>query len=364
MCPSRRNLAVTQAAGLRGFFSATEWNPTVKRVLVTGGAGYIGSHTCKCLASHGLEPVVYDNLSLGHPDSVRWGPLVRGDIGDRNLLQDAMRRFQPDGVIHFAAFAYVGDSVTDPAKYYRNNVSGTLTLLEAMRASGLAKLVFSSSCATYGVPKNLPISEATPQSPISPYGRTKLMVEQILADMDHAYGLRSVALRYFNAAGADPDGELGERHDPETHLIPRALMAAAGLIPALEVFGDDYPTPDGTCIRDYVHVTDLAEGHVRALDHLDAGGDSVSLNLGTGLGTSIRELMHTIAKVTGREVPVIMRPRREGDPPAIWADPARAKALLDFSPAYSDTDTIIRTAWAFLTAGRLGGGGSGPTSSH
>jgi UDP-arabinose 4-epimerase len=338
-----------------------EWNRTVKRVLVTGGAGYIGSHTCKCLAARGIEPVVYDNLSRGHADAVRWGPLVQGDISDRDKLQSAITLFQPDSVIHFAAFAYVGESVADPAKYYRNNVSGTLTLLEAMRATGVDKLVFSSSCATYGVPGHLPISEATPQAPISPYGRTKLMVEQILADSGRAYGLRSVALRYFNAAGADPEGEIGERHDPETHLIPRALMAAAGLIPALEVFGDDYPTPDGTCIRDYVHVTDLAEGHVAALRHLDADGANVSLNLGTGQGTSIRELLRSIARVTGHEVPVILQPRREGDPPAIWADASRAKTVLDFSPVHSDTDTIIRTAWAFLTQKPPRAGGHGPT---
>jgi UDP-arabinose 4-epimerase len=203
----------------------------VKRVLVTGGAGFIGSHTCKCLAAHGLEPVVYDNLSLGHADAVRWGPLVQGDIDDRPALLDAFRRFTPDAVIHFAAVAYVGESVADPARYYANNVAGTLTLLEAARAAGVSKLVFSSSCATYGVPDRLPVTEETPRRPISPYGRTKLMAEQILADMDRAYGLRFVTLRYVNAAGADRDGEIGERHNPETHLIPRALMAAAGLIP-------------------------------------------------------------------------------------------------------------------------------------
>jgi UDP-arabinose 4-epimerase len=324
----------------------------VKRVLVTGGAGYIGSHTCKRLAVDGVEPVVYDDLSRGQADAVRWGPLVRGDIRDRDTLANAITRFQPDSVIHFAGFAYVGESVADPLKYYLNNVSGTLTLLEAMRACGMNTLVFSSSCATYGVPARLPINEDAPQAPISPYGHAKLMVEQILADAGRAYGLRSVALRYFNAAGADPDGEIGERHDPETHLIPRALMAAAGQIPALEVFGDDYPTPDGTCVRDYVHVTDLAEGHVLALAHLDAGGESVSLNLGTGQGTSIRELLRAIARITGHEVPVVMQPRREGDPPAIWADASRVKVLLGFTPAYSDTETIIRTAWEFLMSGR------------
>jgi UDP-arabinose 4-epimerase len=320
----------------------------MERVLVTGGAGYIGSHTCKRLASLGIEPVVYDNLSRGHADAVQWGPLVHGDISDHDTLRDTMKRFKPDSVVHFAALAYVGESATDPAKYYQNNVAGTLTLLEVMRTSGVDKLVFSSSCATYGEPQYLPISETTPQIPISTYGRTKLMVEQILADMSRAYGLRYVALRYFNAAGADPDGAIGERHDPEPHLIPRALMAAAGLIPALEVFGDDYLTPDGTCIRDYVHVSDLADGHVRALDYLNSGGISTCLNLGTGRGTSIRDLLSAIARVTGHEVPVVIHAKREGDPPAVWADPSRAKALIGFDPSYSDMDTIISTAWNFL----------------
>lgn len=330
----------------------------VKRVLVTGGAGYIGSHTCKCLAQRGIEPVVYDNLSRGHADAVRWGPLVEGDINDGAALRDAMRRFSPDSVVHFAAFAYVGESVSDPAKYYRNNVAGTLTLLEAMRDTGVHQMVFSSTCATYGVPERLPISEDTAQAPISPYGRSKLMIEQMLADMGRAHDLRSVALRYFNAAGADPDGEAGERHDPEPHLIPRALMAAAGLLPALEVFGDDYETPDGTCVRDYVHVTDLADGHARALDYLDAKGESVCLNLGTGQGTSVREILQAVAEQTGHAVPVVMRPRRDGDPPAIWADPSRAEAVLGFRPSHSDTATIIRTAWAFLIGQqvRVGGG--------
>jgi UDP-arabinose 4-epimerase len=320
----------------------------MRRVLVTGGAGYIGSHTCKRLAENGIEPVAYDNLSRGHLDAVRWGPFVQGDIGDRDRLLCAMKAFRPDCVIHFAALAYVGESMADPVRYYVNNVSGTLNLLAAMRASDIDKLVFSSSCATYGAVECSPITEETRQHPISPYGRSKLMVEQVLTDMSRACQFRSVALRYFNAAGADLDGETGERHDPETHLIPRALMATAGLIPALEVFGDDYPTADGTCIRDYIHVTDLAEGHVLALNYLDEGGESTQLNLGTGRGTSIRELLGAISRVTGLEVPVIIRARREGDPPAIWADPSRAKAILGFNPSNSDTDTIVRSAWNFL----------------
>jgi UDP-arabinose 4-epimerase len=343
--------ALLSAAGSAGS-TIGDWRQggckAMRRILVTGGAGYIGSHTCKRLAASGIEPVAYDNLSSGHLDAVRWGPFVQGDIGDADRLLYAMKEYQPDCVIHFAAFAYVGESMADPAKYYINNVSGTLNLLAAMLASGIEKFVFSSSCATYGAVECSPITEVTEQHPISPYGRSKQMVEQILIDMGRAYQFRSVALRYFNAAGADLDGEIGERHDPETHLIPRALMATAGLIPALEVFGDDYPTADGTCIRDYIHVADLAEGHVLALNHLDAGGKTTQLNLGTGRGISIRELLGSVTRVTGREVPVIIRPKRDGDPPAIWADPSRAKIILGFNPLHSDTDTIVRTAWEFL----------------
>jgi len=320
----------------------------VKRVLVTGGAGYVGSHTCKRLAQNGIEPVVYDNLSRGHANNVRWGPLVEGDIDDRDKLQQAIVRFKPTSVIHFAGVAYVGESFQDPLGYYRNNVASTLTLLQAMRANGLDKLVFSSSCATYGVPRQLPITEDAPQAPISPYGRSKLMIEQILADMDRAGGPRSVALRYFNAAGADPDGEIGERHDPETHLVPRALMAAFGVIPGLDVFGDDYLTPDGTCIRDYVHVSDLAEGHVLALEHLEVGGDSLCLNLGAGRGISVREVLAAVTRVTGRTVPINIRPRRQGDPPAVWSDTTRARKILGFAARLSDIDTIVRTTSTFL----------------
>lgn len=237
-------------------------------VLVTGGAGYVGSHACKLMAAAGLKPVAYDNLSYGHGGSVRWGPLIIGDIADTDLLAATIEAYRLAAVVHFAAFAYVGESVTDPAKYYRNNVSGTLSLLDTMRRTGIDKIVFSSSCATYDVPDTLPIREDTPQRPISPYGRSKLMVEHILADYAAAYGIHYASLRYFNACGADPEGELGERHDPETHLIPRALMAAAGAIPHLEVFGEDHDPRDGTCVRDYIHVTDLGGAHVLALDYL------------------------------------------------------------------------------------------------
>ncbi|WP_370878606.1 UDP-glucose 4-epimerase GalE [Pararhizobium capsulatum] len=319
-----------------------------RRVLVAGGAGYIGSHTAKLLHARGIEPVVYDNLVTGHRCSVRWGPFVHGDILDIGHLSKTLAEYRPDAVVHFAASAYVGESVEEPAKYYRNNVAGTLSLLDACRHADIGKVIFSSSCATYGVPEVLPISEATPQQPINPYGRTKLIAEQILQDYAAAYQLRYVALRYFNACGADPDGELGEWHEPETHLIPRALLAASGKISHLSVYGDDYETEDGTCIRDYIHVTDLARAHVLALDHLVRGGRNLSVNLGTGTGSSIGEIIRTIGRLTEREVPVEMHPKRAGDPPVLFADPAFALESLGFSPVYSDLDTIIRTAAPFF----------------
>jgi UDP-arabinose 4-epimerase len=313
-------------------------------LLVTGGAGYIGSHTCKQLAREGFLPIAYDNLSSGHRDAVRWGPLVEGDIADTEGLLATMRLHQPQAVIHFAASAYVGESVVDPAKYYRNNVEGTLGLLEACRIAGVRSVIFSSSCATYGAPAEMPIIEDTVQAPINPYGRTKLVGEQMLADYSAAYGLRYVALRYFNASGADPEGEIGERHAPETHLIPRALMAATGLLPVLEVFGDDYDTPDGTCIRDYVHVSDLARAHVLAARHLLAGGDNLKLNLGSGQGSSIRQVLRAIEIEVGHTVPVVYRARRAGDPPALYADAQLARQRLGFVAELSDLDTIVRTA--------------------
>ncbi|WVT72860.1 UDP-glucose 4-epimerase GalE [Sinorhizobium chiapasense] len=313
-------------------------------ILVTGGAGFIGSHTCKRLAEQDFVPVVYDNLSTGHRANVGWGPLVEGELEDTERLATTIRTFLPECVIHFAASAYVGESVEDPGKYYRNNVAGSIALLEACRATGLARIVFSSSCATYGVPPRLPITEDTEQFPINPYGRTKLMIELMLGDYARAYDFRSVALRYFNAAGADPEGQLTERHDPETHLVPRALMAAAGGIERLDVFGDDYPTPDGTCIRDYIHVTDLADAHVAAVNYLRDGGEVLRANLGSGHGTSIRQVLEAINRVTGRRVPVQMLPRRPGDPPVLYADTSRARQRLGFRPALSDIDTIIRTA--------------------
>lgn len=315
-----------------------------QRVLVTGGAGYIGSHTAKLLSQKGVEPIVYDNLTTGNRSALRWGPFVEGDILDTNCLECTLARFKPDAVIHFAASAYVGESVEDPSKYYRNNVAGTLSLLDACRNAKVDKVIFSSSCATYGVPSVLPIKEVTPQRPISPYGRTKLIAEHMLGDFAAAYGLHYVALRYFNACGADPDGELGEWHDPETHLIPRVLLAAAGRIPHMAIFGDDYETPDGTCIRDYIHVTDLAHAHVLAFDHLTGSGRNLAVNLGTGRGSSIRQILDAVARITSNEVPVVFHPRRQGDPPALYADPTLAREAFGFSPRYSDLDTIVRTA--------------------
>jgi UDP-arabinose 4-epimerase len=319
-----------------------------RRVLVTGGAGYIGSHTAKLLHARDIEPVVYDNLVTGHRSSVRWGPFVHGDILDTGHLCETLSEYKPDAVVHFAASAYVGESVEEPSKYYRNNVAGTLSLLDACRHANIGKVIFSSSCATYGIPDSLPITEAMPQQPINPYGRTKLIAEQILQDYAAAYQLRYVALRYFNACGADPEGELGEWHEPETHLIPRALLAAGGKISHLAVFGDDYETEDGTCIRDYIHVTDLARAHVLALDHLASGGPNLSINLGTGKGTSVGEIVRAIGRITKRNVPVEMHKGRAGDPPALFADPGVARASLGFSPEYSDLDTIIRTAAPFV----------------
>jgi UDP-arabinose 4-epimerase len=320
----------------------------IQRILVTGGAGYIGSHTAKLLRLEGIEPVVYDNLSTGNRSSVRWGPFVNGDILDAAHLIEVIEKYEPEAVIHFAASAYVGESVTDPAKYYHNNVVGTLLLLDACRRTGLGKIIFSSSCATYGVPDTLPIVEATPQKPINPYGRTKLIAEHILADYAAAFGLRYVVLRYFNACGADPEGELGEWHAPETHLIPRALLAAAGKIPHLEVFGDDYDTHDGTCVRDYIHVADLAHAHLLAYRHLAGESENLAVNLGSGRGFSIQEVLGAIDRVTGKPVPIAIRPRRAGDPPALYADAGLARDVLGFSPRYSNLETIVRTAAPFF----------------
>lgn len=315
-------------------------------VLVTGGAGYIGSHTCKLLSAKGFVPVVYDNLSTGHKDIVRWGPFVEGDVLDTKRLIKTLNKHRPRAVIHFAAVAYVGESVENPSKYYNTNVAGSLSLLDACRETDTRTLVFSSTCATYGIPETLPISERTPQRPINPYGRSKLAVEHMIEDYSQAYGLRYLILRYFNASGADPDGDLCERHDPETHLIPRALLSAAGRLPRLQIFGDDYATRDGTCVRDYIHVTDLARAHVLALEHLLAGGESLAVNLGAGRATSIREILDAVHRVTDRAVPIAIEHRRAGDPPALVADITLARQKLGFVPNLSDIDTILRTAAA------------------
>lgn len=317
---------------------------TVQSVLVTGGAGFIGSHTCKLLHRAGYRPITYDNLSTGHADAVRFGPFVQGDLRDVATLTAALREHRVGAILHFAASAYVGESVTQPAAYYSNNVGGMMALLEAAKAARVARIVLSSSCATYGIPASLPIREDSPQHPISPYGRTKLICEQMLADYAPADGFRYAALRYFNAAGADPEGELAERHMPETHLIPLALMTAAGMRPALSVFGTDYPTPDGTCIRDYIHVQDLARAHVMALRYLLDGGASRAVNLGTGEGLSIRQIIAAIERMTGRPLPVSYEARRAGDPPVLTADPTLAKVLFGFRTEYSDIDQILQHA--------------------
>lgn len=318
--------------------------------MVTGGAGYIGSHACKALARAGYTPVACDNLVYGHAWAVRWGPLEHGDISERAWLDELITRYRPAAVMHFAAYAYVGESVQDPGKYYRNNVAGTLTLLEAMRDHGVQHFIFSSTCATYGIPERLPISEDRPQAPINPYGASKLMIERMLGDFETAHGLRSISLRYFNAAGADPDGEIGEDHTPETHLIPLAVRAAQGGAPALSIFGTDYSTPDGTAVRDYIHVTDLADAHLLALADLLAGGTSAALNLGTGRGHSVREVVAATESVSGRPVPVREASRRAGDPPVLVADPRRAMQRLGWRPQYSDLDGIVETAWRWHEA--------------
>lgn len=324
-------------------------------VLVTGGAGFIGSHTCKALRQAGFTPVTFDNLSTGHADAVRFGSLVVGDVRDAGAVAAALASHKVQAVIHFAASAYVGESMADPGRYYDNNLAGMIGLLNGCRTAGVDRVVFSSSCATYGVPDVLPISETSPQRPINPYGRTKLVCEWMLADHAAAHGLRHAALRYFNAAGADPEGEIGERHDPETHLLPLALRAASGQGRPLQVFGTDYPTPDGTCIRDYIHVADLARAHVLALRRLLGGGDSLAVNLGTGTGLSIRQILAGIETLTGRAVPVVWGPRRPGDPPALVADPSEARALLGFTAQRSDLQNLLADAapWFGLVAAEV-----------
>ena len=320
---------------------------TDMNILVIGGAGYIGSSTSKALALAGHNVTVYDNLSTGHRDLVKWGPLVEGDVLDSEHLHSCMKKVRPDGILHFAAFSLVGESVQNPGKYFRNNVGGTLNILEAMRDTNVRNIVVSSTAAVYGVPEVMPITEECPAAPINPYGETKLFMEHMLADFARAHGISWTALRYFNAAGCDPEGETGERHRPETHLIPRALMALDGKISDFHVMGDDYPTPDGTCIRDYVHVQDLAKAHISAMERLLSRGDGegLSLNLGSGSGFSVKEILDAIEKVTGLPMPCTMGPRRPGDPPILVADASRALDVLGWKPERSGVEDIIRDAW-------------------
>ena len=317
-------------------------------ILVTGGAGYIGSHTVKQLLKRGYDVVVFDNLSEGHREFVLSEHFVEGDLLDITSLRETFARYSIDAVLHFAALTKVGESVGDPQKYYDNNVVGTLNLLQVMKEHDVNRMVFSSSAAVYGDPKQVPIPEGHPKCPINPSGRTKWMMEQILDDYAHAYGLQYIALRYFNAAGSDPDGEIGEWHEPETHLLPIVLEAALGKRPNIEIFGTDYATPDGTCIRDFIHVIDLADAHILAIEHLDAGGESGAYNLGTGQGHSVREVIDVSREVSGKPIPVIEGARRAGDPPRLVADPARSLQKLGWKASRPQLSEIADTAWQWL----------------
>jgi UDP-glucose-4-epimerase GalE len=317
---------------------------TGRAVLVTGGAGYIGSHAAKALHQAGYRVVVFDSLVAGHRAAARYGDLVEGDICDTALVRETLRRHEISAVMHFAAFLDVGESVREPVRYYQNNVGGALSVLEAMTAESVRAFVFSSTCATYGEPIETPIVETHPQRPINSYGETKLAVERALPHYERAYGIHFVALRYFNAAGADPDGEIGEDHSPEIHVIPRAIEAATGG-PGLDVFGDDYPTPDGTCLRDYIHVSDLADAHVRALETIVETGKSGAYNLGTGRPHSVRQVIDSVERMTGKPVPWRLAPRRPGDPAVLYAAPHKAQAELHWTPKHADLDAIVGTAW-------------------
>ncbi|MFQ5757126.1 MAG: UDP-glucose 4-epimerase GalE [Acidiferrobacterales bacterium] len=313
-------------------------------ILVTGGAGYVGCHACKALAVAGFTPVTLDNLVRGHEWAVKWGPLEVGDVTDARRVADVVKKYRPVGVMHFAAFAYVGESVEHPERYYANNVVGSFQLLQALNRAGIRNIVFSSTCSTYGIPDRIPISEDHQQVPVNPYGTGKLMIETMLRDLDLAYDMPSVSLRYFNAAGADPGGEVGEDHDPETHAVPLAITTALGERPVFEIYGTDYETDDGTAVRDYVHVADLATAHVRALEYLLAGGKRTALNLGTGRGHSVRELIGSVEHVSGKAVAVREGPRRAGDPPVLVADASKAKEILEWQPEYAELDAIVDTA--------------------
>jgi UDP-glucose 4-epimerase len=323
-----------------------------QKILVAGGAGYIGSHTCLRLVEAGFSPVTYDNLSNGWSEFVQWGPLEIGDIGDAARLDEVFAKHKPVAVIHFAALIEVGESVKYPGRFYENNVGGAITLIEAARRAGVEAFVFSSTCATYGAPVKVPMDETHPQAPLNPYGRTKLMVEQVLADLDQTVGFKYTALRYFNAAGADPEGRVGERHEPETHAIPLAIAAARGGNRGFSLFGVDYDTRDGTCVRDYIHVLDLADAHVLAVQRLLRGEPSEVFNLGTGTGTTVKELIAAIETVSGRAFPVEIAGRRPGDAPILVADNTKARTMLGWSPRFTLED-IIRHAWAWHADGAL-----------
>ena len=325
-------------------------------ILVTGGAGYVGSAAVALLMEHGHRVRVWDDLSRGHAASIPDEVLLRGSLHERERLASVLSHERIDAVMHFAAFALVAESVADPGLYYHNNVGGTLSLLDAMRDAGVGRIVFSSTCATYGEPARVPISEDTPQRPVNPYGYTKLVIERALADYAAAYGFGYATLRYFNACGADPEGRRGEDHDPETHAIPLALMAALGQREGFTILGDDYPTPDGTCVRDYVHVDDLADAHLRALDRL-TDGEGLCLNLGTGRGFSVREVAESCRRVSGREIRLDRGPRRPGDAPELVADPSRAKSVLGWEPRYTEIDAIVETAWRWHSSHPHGYGG-------
>jgi UDP-glucose 4-epimerase len=314
-------------------------------ILIAGGAGYIGSHVNKLLNKKGYKTVVFDNLICGHREFVKWGNFIFGDLADREQIHHCFKKYPIDAVMHFSAFAYAGESVSDPAKYYVNNVSNTLNLLEAMREYNVRHFIFSSTCATYGIPSEIPITEDTPQRPINPYGRSKLMIEEIIRDYDTAYGIRHINLRYFNAAGADPEGEIGEKHDPETHLIPLTIYAALGINEEIRIFGTDYPTKDGTCIRDYIHVMDLADAHVRALEYLKERRRSDSFNLGNGNGYSVREVIDIVREISGEDFKVRESERREGDPHVLISSSKKAMEILGWRPQYPGIEFIIETAW-------------------
>jgi UDP-glucose-4-epimerase GalE len=314
-------------------------------ILVVGGAGYIGSHMCKYLAQNGHTPIVLDNLIYGHREAVKWGPFIEGAMENRYILDSIFTQYEIEAVMHFAAFAYVGESVTEPGKYYENNVAATISLLEGMRRNNILKFIFSSTCATYGEPVEIPITESHPKKPINPYGRGKVMVEQILDDYQSAYGLNSISLRYFNAAGADPDGEIGEDHDPETHLIPLVLQTAIGIRDEITVFGDDYPTEDGTCIRDYIHVTDLSQAHLLALEKLMNNSLGGKYNLGNGDGVSVNNVIDAAREITGERIPSKMAGRRPGDPAILIGSSEKAVKELGWKPQFADLKSILETAW-------------------